>query len=132
MNRSDMARVKTDLTIIAIPQTSAATSSRDANCCASYSADATVSAYTSNGQGVVMICAAQSSQIAFERREEDFSVMTYYLLRHMQQSRGPVTLRGVFRYLEVKVPAYINGRFPGTAQTPVMVSHLGRELYLRP
>ena len=82
----------------------------------------------------VLLAAATAAQKAFERREGDFSVMTHYLIELLKS--GPrVTLKDAFEYVSHKVPDYVQMKFPGTTQTPVLVpkkEEMEADLVLRP
>ncbi|HPP54202.1 MAG TPA: caspase family protein, partial [Thermoguttaceae bacterium] len=79
-----------------------------------------------------MLAASKANQLAFIRREGDLSVMTYFLLRHLESASGPVTLQNAFQYLEKAVPAYVQQKFPGATQTPVLIDHTTTTIFLRP
>jgi hypothetical protein len=81
---------------------------------------------------IAMLYSAEPDQIALERREEDLSVMTYFLVELLRQADGPVSLAEAFDHLKVEVPRYVTREFPGITQTPGLISHLGKELHLRP
>lgn len=80
-----------------------------------------------------LMCSAKASQIAFERREEDLSVMSYFLIESLlDDASRPITLTAAFDYVKVQVPAYVRRSFPGTTQTPVLINDLSGEFHLRP
>jgi hypothetical protein len=79
-----------------------------------------------------LLAAAEAAQTAFERREGDFSVMTYCLLQLIRDSQGPLTLRQAYEHVLREVPAYVEQRFPGTTQTPVLVDQTAADVCLKP
>jgi hypothetical protein len=79
-----------------------------------------------------MLASAKPSQVAMERREADLSVMTYFLVKRLMTSEGSVSLKSAFDYLQAEVPAYVQGRFPGMTQDPVLIDHTTPPLDLRP
>ena len=81
---------------------------------------------------VALLASAMAAQTAFERREGDLSVMTHCLLELINTSRGPVTLEAAYQYVLREVPKYVEKRFPGTTQTPVLVNHTTPPVYIRP
>ncbi|HEX5103908.1 MAG TPA: caspase family protein [Pirellulaceae bacterium] len=78
-----------------------------------------------------LIASSAASQVSFERREGDLSTMTYFLLAQLNAEGGSLELKQVFDVLERDVPRYIERAFPGTTQTPLMLSNLSAPLYLR-
>jgi len=82
-------------------------------------------------ENCVMLCSAKAAQKAFERREGDLSVMTYFLINHLKNGSGKVTLRDAFKYIEIEVPKYVEENFPGAEQTPVLIPDDGN-IVLRP
>lgn len=79
-----------------------------------------------------VLAASQAAQIAFERREGDLSVMTYFLARQLEQADSGVTLQAAYEHLKREVPAYVEKRFPGITQTPVLADQTTPPVYLRP
>jgi hypothetical protein len=67
--------------------------------------------------GVLSACTFK--QFAFEREEQDFGVMTYFIVQRLTQATGPVSLADVVTYVKNKVPDYVNEHFPGSPQSPV-------------
>lgn len=83
-------------------------------------------------KGAAILASSQAAQISFVRREEDLSAMTYFLVKLIEKNDGPVTLATAFKHLQKELPAYVERRFPGTTQTPVLVDDIRPQLYLRP
>ncbi len=79
-----------------------------------------------------VLAASRAAQIAFERREGDLSVMTYFLARHLEQANAGVTLQAAYEHLKREVPAYVEKRFPGVTQTPILADQTTPPVYLRP
>jgi len=80
----------------------------------------------------VLLAAAEAAQTAFERREGDFSVMTHGLLQLLRADAGKISLPQAYQHVGREVPMYVEKRFPGTTQTPVLVDDTSSVLYLRP
>ena len=78
-----------------------------------------------------LLASSKASQVSFERREGDLSAMTYYLVEQLSKGDEQITLPDAFQYVSEKVPSYIEGRFSGTTQTPVLVDNTTPPLYLR-
>jgi hypothetical protein len=78
-----------------------------------------------------MLCSAKAAEIAFERRERDLSVMTYFLCQLLDASSQPVTLTKAHERLKIDVPRYVQQQFADTTQTPVLISDLSEDVYLR-
>ncbi len=83
-------------------------------------------------KGAAILASSQAAQISFVRREEDLSAMTYFLVKLIEKNDGPVTLATAFKHLQKELPAYVERRFPGTTQTPVLVDDITPPLYLSP
>lgn len=79
-----------------------------------------------------LLTSAKASQVAFVRREGDLSAMTYFLARLLEESPSPVTLTAAYEHVKVKVPAYIQEKFPGAIQTPILIDYTTSPIYLRP
>ncbi len=95
--------------------------------------DAILSRAKNIGQDeAAVLAASQAAQLAFERREGDLSVMTYFLTRQLEHAESGVTLQAAYEYLQREVPAYVEREFPGVTQTPVLADHTTPPVYLRP
>ena len=68
----------------------------------------------------------------FERKEGDLSTMTYFLVAQLRSGHGPITLSDAFAQLKDQVARYVEEKFPGTTQSPVLVNDLTGPFYLRP
>ena len=78
-----------------------------------------------------LLASSRATQVSFERREGDLSIMTYCLWQQLASGAGPLTLDGVFQALKQQVAAYVEQTFPGTTQTPVLINNTTPPLYLR-
>jgi hypothetical protein len=78
-----------------------------------------------------VLASSLSSEVSYERREADLSVMTFFLVEKLRAG-GPVTLTAAFDHVKVKVPVYMRERFPGRTQTPVLMDRTTPPVYLRP
>ncbi len=95
--------------------------------------DAILSRAKNIGQDeAAVLAASQAVQLAFERREGDLSVMTYFLAQKLEQADAGVTLQATYEYLQREVPAYVETNFPGVTQTPVLADQTTPPVYLRP
>lgn len=79
-----------------------------------------------------LLASSRASQVSFERREEDLSIMTYFLVGMLTNAHGQVTLTEAFADLQRQVAAYVERAFPGTTQTPVLINNLSPPFYLLP
>jgi hypothetical protein len=86
---------------------------------------------TSHGEGMAddlkggnttLLAACTRKQFAFERRERDHGVLTHFLLEYLGRSPGLFDPVAAFEYVKQRVPAYVDREFPGSPQTPVLVS----------
>lgn len=81
---------------------------------------------------MALLASSVASEVSFERKEGDFSVMTYYLLQILQSGGGPVTLPQAYQDLRSKVIQYVEREFPGAEQTPHLVDYCSPPIQLRP
>jgi hypothetical protein len=79
-----------------------------------------------------VLASSRATQISFERRGGDLSVMTHFLIEKLTESAGPVTLLDAVEHLQAQVPAFVEKHYPGTTQTPVFVDQTTPPVYLRP
>jgi uncharacterized caspase-like protein len=79
-----------------------------------------------------MLASSKASQVSFERREGDLSVMTHCLVSLLQTASGRLSLQEAYNHLKRDVPLYVQQRFPGTTQTPVLIDNTSSPLFLRP
>jgi hypothetical protein len=79
-----------------------------------------------------VLASSMANQVSFERRERDLSVMTYYLVEQMTNSRGAVSLQEAYDNLKGKVPAYVEKVFPGATQTPLFAGEIAPTPYVKP
>lgn len=79
-----------------------------------------------------VLASSRATQVSFERREGDLSVMTHFLIEKLGTTRQPVTLPEAFEYVQIQVPAFVEEHYPGTTQTPVFVDQTTPPVYLRP
>lgn len=70
---------------------------------------------------LALLASSQATQISFQRRERDHSVMTYYLLEKLKKAEGPLNLGDAFHYVKERVPNYVAKTYPGQTQTPVLI-----------
>jgi uncharacterized caspase-like protein len=72
-----------------------------------------------------VLASSTAKQVSFERRERDYSVMTYYILEMLQdKNAGAMTLEDVYKGTREKVKKYVEEQFDGTTQTPVFSGQL--------
>jgi len=83
-------------------------------------------------KNTAMLASSKASQVSFERKERDLSVMTYCLVEQLEASSGPLTLQAAFENLKRDVAAYVQRTFPGTTQTPFLDDNMSLPFYLRP
>ena len=81
---------------------------------------------------LAMLASSTADQVSFERREKDMGVMTYFLVRQLATPGAPLTLAAVHAELVRRVPKYVESRFPGATQTPVLIDQIAPPFYLRP
>jgi hypothetical protein len=79
-----------------------------------------------------VLASSRATQVSFERREQDSSVMTHFLIEKLRTSTGPVTLTDAADYVSANVSAFVEQHYPGTTQTPVFVNQTTPPVYLRP
>ncbi len=79
-----------------------------------------------------VLASSRATQVSFERREGDLSVMTHFLIERISTAREAVTLPEAFEYVQAQVPAFVEEHYPGTTQTPVFVDLTTPPVYLRP
>jgi hypothetical protein len=79
-----------------------------------------------------VLAACRFKQYAFERREGDLGVMTYYILEKMNNGSGHLVLKDLYEYVSTKVPAYVEKEFPGSPQNPVFSDETQQPALLRP
>ncbi|HTU22624.1 MAG TPA: hypothetical protein VMF69_11175, partial [Gemmataceae bacterium] len=79
-----------------------------------------------------VLASSRAAQVSFERRQGDLSVMTYYLIQQLKDSKGAVTLAQAYDNLKSKVPAYVEKEFPGTTQTPLVAGEIAPPAYVKP
>jgi len=78
-----------------------------------------------------LLASSTSSQVSFERKEGDLSIMTYFLIERLRSAQGPVTVTDAHRQIRQAVTDYVTQTFPGTTQTPILVDHLTSPFHLR-
>jgi hypothetical protein len=79
-----------------------------------------------------VLASSRASQVSFERRGRDLSVMTHFLIEKLGGSADPVTLQQAADYLVEQVPAFVEQHYAGTTQTPVFVNQTTPPVFLRP
>jgi hypothetical protein len=79
-----------------------------------------------------VLASSRATQVSFERREQDLSVMTHFLIEKLSTSTAPVTLIDAADYVSANVSAFVEEHYPGTTQTPVFVNQTTPPVYLRP
>jgi tetratricopeptide (TPR) repeat protein len=67
-------------------------------------------------RSTAVLTAATVKQPAFERREGDLGVLTYYLVEKLQQGKGPLTLKQLADHVRPRVSKYVEDEFAGVAQ----------------
>jgi hypothetical protein len=79
-----------------------------------------------------VLASSKATEVSYERREGDLSVMTYFLLDRMKAGKK-VTLKEGFLEVQKAVPAYVKDRLKArNPQTPVLFDHTTPPVYLRP
>lgn len=78
-----------------------------------------------------MLASSKASQLSFERREGDLSAMTYFLIDKLQTAPGKVTLKAAYAFVKKAVPEYVQKKFPGTTQDPVLIDYTTKPVALR-
>lgn len=79
-----------------------------------------------------VLASSRASQLSFERRGRDLSVMTHFLIEKMTTTRGPLTLKEAAEYVMQRVPAFVQEQYPGTTQTPIFVNLTTPPVLLQP
>jgi Caspase domain len=81
-----------------------------------------------------VLASSTAKQVSFERREKDLSVMTFFIINLLKEEKGQRTLEEVYKDVEGKVKDYVEDKFPGMTQTPVLVDDLTKPppLYVKP
>jgi len=79
-----------------------------------------VTAKDINPTQAIVLASSTAKQISFERSDEALSVMTYFLVKALNDPSGPKTMEELSARLEREVPDYVSTEFPGTTQTPVL------------
>jgi len=70
-------------------------------------------------KNAAVLASATFKQLAFERREGDLGVMTYYLVEKLEQGKGTLTLKELAEYARPKVKKYVEDEFIGATQDVV-------------
>ena len=78
-----------------------------------------------------VLASSRATQVSFERREHDLSVMTHFLVQKLSSGHGPVTLQETAEFLVEQVPAFVTEHYPGTTQTPIFVDQTTPPVFLR-
>jgi len=81
---------------------------------------------------IALLCSSKGTQLSFERREGDLSVMTHFLVKQLGEGQGALTLARLHERLGADVTRYVEEQYPGSAQTPVLVDQTTPPLYVRP
>jgi hypothetical protein len=79
-----------------------------------------------------VLASCKASEISFERDDGKGSVMTYFLVRCLEEKPGPLTLENVYSYLDKEVPVFVKEKFPGSTQTPVLADQTTPPTFLKP
>jgi hypothetical protein len=79
-----------------------------------------------------VIASSRASQISFEQRGRQLSVMTHFLVEKLRSSTGPVSIQDAAAYVAQTVPPFVQTHYPGTTQTPVFVDYTTPPVLLRP
>jgi len=79
-----------------------------------------------------VLAACKFKQFAFERREGDLGVMTYFIIEKMTMGSGPLVLKDLYDHVSKQVPAYVAKEFPGSPQEPVFSDESASAAVLRP
>lgn len=72
-------------------------------------------------KNAAVLASCKASEISFERRERDMSVMTYFLVKYLGDGGNTLTLQDAVTRLTKDVGEYINKNFEGASQTPILV-----------
>jgi uncharacterized caspase-like protein len=78
-----------------------------------------------------VLASSRATQVSFERRGGELSVMTHFLIERLTSSAGPVTLLDAVEYVQAQVPAFVEKHYPGTTQTPVFADQTTPPVFLR-
>lgn len=79
-----------------------------------------------------VLASSRATQISFEQRGQQLSVMTHFLVEKLRSSTGPVSIQDAAAYAAQHVPPFVQTHYPGTTQTPVFVDHTTPPVLLRP
>jgi hypothetical protein len=67
-----------------------------------------------------VLAACTQRQFAFERKEQDLGVMTYFLVEGITKGPAHLTLKDLYeQYVQRQVAEYVDREFPGSPQNPV-------------
>jgi hypothetical protein len=92
-------------------------------------------------QRITLLSACGAQETATIRREDDLSVMTYYLAESLAQAAGPLSLdqayedcrRGMQAYFQnLAAQAQAAGKPPPTGHTPQLFAEPGMKVWLKP
>lgn len=79
-----------------------------------------------------VLASSRATQLSFEQRDGNLSVMTHFLIERLKSANGKLTLADAASYVMQRVPEFVQRQYPGTTQTPVFVDHTTPPVYLRP
>jgi len=79
-----------------------------------------------------ILTSSLADQLSYERRENDLSTMTYFLVEEIRTRAGPLPLSDLYEAVKRRVAAYVAQEFPGSAQTPLLIQDASQPMYLRP
>src|SRR5262249_12366779 len=67
------------------------------------------------------LASSRGTQVSLERKEQDMSVMTFFLVELLRNGSNALSVPDSYRYVKPRVAAYVKEKFPGYVQTPVFV-----------
>ncbi len=82
-------------------------------------------------RGVAVLASSLASELSFERRQGDLSVMTSCMIRFVRKSNGNVPLKQLFQHLKKAVPEYVEEHEHGSTQTPFLVTDISPDFLVK-
>jgi hypothetical protein len=79
-----------------------------------------------------VLASCKASEISFERQDGKGSVMTYFLIRCLEDKPGPLTLQDVEDYLQHEVPPFVAKNYEGSTQTPILADQTDPRAIIKP
>lgn len=82
--------------------------------------------------GVAVLASSRASELSFERKQGDLSVMTSCIIEYVENTDGDIPLRRLFKHLEKAVPEYVQKNESSSTQTPLLVSDIYPDFVVKP